>query len=370
MNIYKRCGCEGTCKHPWWYRFRFNGREFRGSTRTANKNLAGQVSATRRVDALAGQHETRTGPPPKLSVHVQAYTEWTQARNRTGGKDPDVLARFLAAVGDKRLDKVSTFDVEKWKTRRAKQVKKATVNRELNIVRGCFSRAVEWDLLSKSPLARVKPFRVDNTRVRVLLPEEIGTFLTGAPEDLALMARVTLEGLLRISETLGLRTVDIKSDHLVLTRTKSNKVRKVPITSALRQDLLRRAHRSGYVFGEDRYGGHPATQGAATHAFRRMMARLGIENASHHTLRHTGASGMLAGGASVRAVQEIGGWTSLRMLERYTHPTDAETRRAVEISSRLTRAGTKAGTAKKTDTIVDVRETSKLLIGKDLMWRP
>ena len=60
------------------------------------------------------------------------------------------------------------------------------------------------------------------------------------------------------------------------------------------------------------------------------MARLGIANASHHTLRHTGASSMLADGISVRVVQEIGGWTSLRMLERYTHPTDAETRRAVE----------------------------------------
>ena len=54
------------------------------------------------------------------------------------------------------------------KTRRAEQVKKSTVNRELNIVRGCFSRAVEWDLLSKSPLARVKPFRVENTRLRIL----------------------------------------------------------------------------------------------------------------------------------------------------------------------------------------------------------
>ena len=39
---------------------------------------------------------------------------------------------------------------------------------------------------------------------------------------------------------------------------------------------------------------------------------------------------MLAEGISVRVVQEIGGWTSLRMLERYTHQTDAEKLRAVE----------------------------------------
>ena len=39
----------------------------------------------------------------------------------------------------------------------------------------------------------------------------------------------------------------------------------------------------------------------------------------------------------VRVVQEIGGWNSLRMLERYTHPTDAEKLRAVEMAFRLTR---------------------------------
>ena len=107
-----------------------------------------------------------------------------------------------------------------------------------------------------------------------------------------------------------------------------------------------------------------------THAFRRLMRRLGIKNASHHTLRHTGASAMLAAGISVRVVQEIGGWTSLRMLERYPHPTDAEKLRAVETASRLTRVGTKTGTPKKTGTVVDLREASKLLIGKESKWRP
>ena len=35
---------------------------------------------------------------------------------------------------------------------------------------------------------------------------------------------------------------------------------------------------------------------------------------------------MLTDGISVRVVQEFGGWTSLRMLERNTHPTGAEKR--------------------------------------------
>ena len=41
-----------------------------------------------------------------------------------------------------------------------------------------------------------------------------------------------------------------------------------------------------------------------------------------------GGSAMVAAGVSLRVVQEIGGWTSLRMLERYAHPSDTEKRRS------------------------------------------
>ena len=49
-----------------------------------------------------------------------------------------------------------------------------------------------------------------------------------------------------------------------------------------------------------------------------------------HSLRHTGASRMVDGGVDLRTVQEIGGWSSLRMVERYSHPTPKAKRAAVE----------------------------------------
>src|SRR5262245_13822408 len=38
---------------------------------------------------------------------------------------------------------------------------------------------------------------------------------------------------------------------------------------------------------------------------------------------------MVGAGVSLRAVQTIGGWSSLRMVERYAHVNDAELARAV-----------------------------------------
>ena len=63
---------------------------------------------------------------------------------------------------------------------------------------------------------------------------------------------------------------------------------------------------------------------------------------SHNVCRHTGAN-MLRDGASPRAVQLIGGWTSLRMVERYCHVTDDELHKAVSLASEHA-TGTNAGT--------------------------
>jgi hypothetical protein len=40
---------------------------------------------------------------------------------------------------------------------------------------------------------------------------------------------------------------------------------------------------------------------------------------------------MVAAGISLRVVQDIGGWSTLRMLERYAHPSGAEMARAVRV---------------------------------------
>jgi integrase len=80
-------------------------------------------------------------------------------------------------------------------------------------------------------------------------------------------------------------------------------------------------------------------------AVARLAASLNLEGISHHVLRHTGATVMVAAGVSLRAVQTIGGWSSLRMVERYAHVDDAELVRAVRITQQHTEAATQTVTA-------------------------
>jgi hypothetical protein len=109
--------------------------------------------------------------------------------------------------------------------------------------------------------------------------------------------------------------------------------------------VTKQAHKSGYIFGQGK-DGKPPQQAAISVAFGRLMRDIGLEGVTHHALRHTGASAMVAAGISLRVVQDIGGWSTLRMLERYAHPSGAEMSRAVRVLTGYT-TGTKTGTATK-----------------------
>jgi integrase len=321
---------------------------------TANRNLAERIASKRRVAVLEGREGLRQPKPVKLSEHVKAYIEHTEQTNRSApAKDQRVLDSFVASVGDRLITEVSAFHVERWKQQRAAIVSRSSVNRELNVVRGCFSRAVEWGRLGVSPLRSVKTYRVDDVRLRVASPQEIKTLLEGAPADLALLARLTLESLLRLSEALNLRREDIGTSYVLVVRSKSGRARRVPLTSELRAALLARCHASGFVFGVGK-AGTPPNAAAVSVAFGRVARALNLAGISHHTLRHTGASTMVQQGVSLRAVQTIGGWSTLRMVERYAHVDDAELARAV----RLTRSHTDAALAGATKGATQARATA------------
>ena len=187
MNLFKRCPCPqpSQCDHPYWYRFRLHGEECRRSTRSANQTQAQRIAAVRQAAVLEGREGIRRDRGVKLSEHIKAYVAYTKKTNRTSYKDADVLARFLEVVSDRRLKEISPFHLERWKSSRAKDVSQSTVNRELNIVRGCFSRAVEWDRLGKSPARSVKPYRVDNVRLRLLTDVEVTRLLSDEATDTA-----------------------------------------------------------------------------------------------------------------------------------------------------------------------------------------
>lgn len=330
MKVDKRCACvdPAKCKHSFEYDFTLHGDRFHKSTRTANRQLAERI-ADRAKNAALEQKAGIAKPIVycRLSVLIKDYTALCEEQHATSNKDVRVLADFLASVGDRPINEVTAFAIDKWRLKRAKQVAQSTVDREMNVIRGLFTQAIAWKKIAVSPAVDVNNFSPDDTRIRVLSSEEIAIVL-GAPAELALLFRVTLECLIRLSEVLGLKKEHIgRGAPSIEVLRKGGAVDRIAITPGLRDDLLAHCHKSGWVFGEAPLGKPPTQAATSVRVSRWMEGKL--VDVSHHTMRHTGITVMLEAGVNPRVIQKLAGWTSLRMLERYGHVRDAEMVRAV-----------------------------------------
>ncbi len=319
--LFKRCthADKSKCRCAFWYAFDLHYKRYSRSTRTANKQTAGRIEERRRV-AILENRDTEDIPELLLSKHITDYLAHTKEHNVTYYKDETVLNHLKAVVGDIPLADVSAFGVESWKQKRSVVVSKSTVNRELNIVRGCFTLAVKWKRITTSPLADVKNFKVDDQRVRVLNDTELQKVLTCPDPFVALVCRTTLECLPRLSEVLGIHRTHVGPGWIEFRR-KGGRVTRAVVTDDLRTALLTYST-DDHIFGPIN------VQDASTRIVCAMKA-LGVTDASHHTCRHTGVTLMLEHGINPMVIKTLAGWSSLKMLERYGHTRDAELRRAV-----------------------------------------
>jgi len=69
-------------------------------------------------------------------------------------------------------------------------------------------------------------------------------------------------------------------------------------------------------------------------AFYAACRRANLKDVTPHVLRHTFASRLVMNGADLRTVQELGGWKSMSMVERYSHLSDRHKAEAVELIGR------------------------------------
>jgi len=169
---------------------------------------------------------------------------------------------------------------------------------------------------------------------QVLSPEAVERLLRSpqAADRFFLRDRAILETLYatgcRASEVVGLRLNDLHLEAAFLKCTgKGSKQRIVPLgrpaVAALRAYLGE--VRPGLVHGEAPWvfvsrGGRVLTREMLWILVKKYVRRAGLNaKVSPHTLRHSFATHLLAGGADLRTVQELLGHANIRTTQHYTH---------------------------------------------------
>ncbi|WP_199312443.1 tyrosine-type recombinase/integrase [Phormidium tenue] len=130
----------------------------------------------------------------------------------------------------------------------------------------------------------------------------------------------------RVSEARQLRAEDVVGNTLVLRKatTKTKRTRAVPIHPKLRAVLQEAELPSrGYLF-PGRSGQGPITRQACDLALRKACDRLGLRGYSTHSNRRTWATRLDKAGVRLKAIQDLGGWSSMAALQRYLDVSEEE----------------------------------------------
>src|SRR4051794_26287922 len=293
---------------------------------------------------------TAPAPPPaarrftELMLDFLAYLELERglSRNTLEAYRSD-LVQYGAFLERQRLSAldVGRADLVRFVTELANggqgrpPVAPATVQRKVACLRSFYRHLRREGILEQDPTAELRgpkrtqrlPTVLARAEVQKLLSQPQGT------EPAALRDRALLEVMyacgLRASEAVGLLVSDVDLQAGVLrARGRGSKERVVPIgreaLRALRHYLEKARPRMGGDRAEDRlfvnHRGGGLTRQGLYKIVQRHARTAGLEHKmSPHTLRHTFATHLLAGGCDLRAVQEMLGHADVATTQIYTH---------------------------------------------------
>jgi site-specific recombinase XerD len=220
------------------------------------------------------------------------------------------------------ITEITTRDMERFKSNKfSGKISPHTVNHDLRCIKAFFNVLIAWELLEKNPCRGIKPLRTDDTIRPYLSREELQTVLEHTKgtqlHDIILFAVLTG---LRLGEIVNLNWDDILLEKRKIIirsngnfRTKSGKMRTIPISSKLLDLLNSRSNKNGLLFGQMR------TE-FVSKQFKKAIRDCGLSDKLHfHSLRHTFGSYLVESGVSLFHVQQLLGHSSPWVTQIYAH---------------------------------------------------
>lgn len=307
-----------------------------------------------------GQKETGRDAP-RVKDLIDRYTEvhLPHLAARSAADQKSVLAKMVAPDwGNKLVTEITPYDVEKLLNKvaagrarpskvkpnnraRKLQGSKPTpvrANRVGEMLRKMFTYAVNWGWRGDNPASSFRR-RIENPRERFLCHEEIRKLAEAleAAEDrrAADILRLCMLTGARVGEVRQARFEHFNLEHLSWSKpaamTKQRKIHRLPISdeaaAIVRQRQLLVPRGCPLLFPGD-------TPGQPVKEIRRFWAQVqkavGIPDVRIHDLRHTFASLLVSGGASLEMIGKLLGHSQMQTTQRYAHLMDSPLRAGVD----------------------------------------
>jgi integrase/recombinase XerD len=259
---------------------------------------------------------------------LNAYrTDLLQYGEFLADRDLDALAVRPADIGDFLADMATGIS--------RPACSAATIHRKTACLRSFYKHLRRDELIGDDPTAALSAPRRARKLPQVLNYSEVRKLLAAprGDEPTTLRDRALLEVMyacgLRASETIGLELADVDlRQGFLRARGKGSKERLVPLGSKAiaaitaylrggRPKLIGERHEAKLFVN---FRGGPLTRQGLYKIVQRHARAAGLAGQmSPHTLRHSFATHLLAGGCDLRAVQEMLGHADIATTQMYTH---------------------------------------------------
>ena len=325
MSLYRPRPRKGYRSPFWYYDFQVRGVRYTGSTGEKNKIDARQKESEKRKEAKAGNSAVQI-KPITFSDFAREYLR-IHAEAKRSASFYDFTVRILKRrFGDKLLASIMPLDCASFVADRRKDVKPATANASLVVLKHMLKMAEEWGYLLEgtNPARKLKREKVRNSRDRYLDRDEAGSVLAACLDWLRPIVMTALHTGGSRGELLGLtwEDIDFNVGTVCYRDTKNGDARKVSMSPTLQSALrsLPGRLKGGKVFVR---GDQPVTNDVLRWAFDSTVKKAGLTDFRFHDLRHTWATHLAMDGLPLRTLQELGGWRRPEMVQRYAAVTPA-----------------------------------------------
>jgi integrase len=341
----------------YYFRYTFNGQK-RGM-KIGEHGAITVVEARKQALELRGQVNRGIDPQEEKTARraVPTFQEFAQTeylpyarqhKRSANGDESKIRLHLVPKFGRRKLDEITTRDIQLYHAEIKTSHCAATANRHLSLLSKLFKLAMQWERIAKNPCSGVKKFKENNQRERFLSQDEIQRMFKAMADEPNRVAVAALKFLLLtgLRKEEGLQAkwehVDLERGTLYLPHTKSGKSRHVVLNpealSLLQQQ--ERLPENPYVFPGKVKG---QALNNPTKAFKRILEAAGIENLRIHDLRHSFASLAVNAGATLYQVQHLLGHASAQTTQRYAHLTDGALRQASGAVAALVQEATQNG---------------------------
>ncbi len=196
----------------------------------------------------------------------------------------------------------------------------STKNRYLALIRAILRKAAdEWQWLDNVP--KITLYREAKRRIRWLSHEEAQRLAAALPEYMSDMMVFSLATGLRQRNVLDLKWEQINLQRKTAWIHPEDAKAGRAIGVALNQTAVgvlekQMGKHPSFVFTYS--NGHPV-KSISSRIWKNALEKAGISDFRWHDLRHTWASWLVQAGVPLAALQEMGGWESISMVQRYAH---------------------------------------------------